>query len=102
MVEVRPSLWRAAKNFALGWLDVRYGLVAERVQEPVEDVRLTSAGASNRIGKPTGESARDLGERHTAEMLGGDPGTLFQGLPLPQCPGTDEAGASCRIVPPSV
>lgn len=35
-------------------------------------------------------------------MLGGNPGALFQGLPFPQCPGTDEAGASCRTVAPSV
>ena len=74
MVEVRPSLRRPVKNFALGRLDVRYGLIAERVQEPVRDLRLTSAGAANLIGKPTEESPHDLGERHTAEMLGGTPG----------------------------
>ncbi len=102
MVEVRPSLRRPAKNFALGWLDVRYGLVVERVQEPVKDLRLTSASASNLIGKPIEESAQDLGERHTAEMLGGNPGTLFQGLSFPQRPGTDEAGDSFRTLPPSV
>ena len=90
------------KNFALGRLDVRYGLVAERVQEPVRDLRLTSAGAANLIGKPTEESAHDLGERHTAEMLGGNLGALFQGLPFPQRPGTDKAGDSFRPVPPSV
>ena len=102
MVEVRPSLRRPAKNFALGWLDVRYGLVAERVQEPVKDLRLTSASASNRIGKPIEESAQDWGERHTADLLGGNPGALFQGLPFPQRPGTDEASDSFRTVPPSV
>ena len=102
MVEVRPSLRRPVKSFALGQLDVRYGPDAERVQEPVKDLRLTSAGAANLIGKPTEESAQDLGERHTAEMLGGNPGALFQGLPFPQRPGTDEAGDSFRTVPPSV
>ena len=102
MVEVRPSLRRPVKNFALGRLDVRYGLVAKRVQEPVRDLRLISAGAANLIGKPTEESPHDLGERHTAEMLGGNPGALFQGLPFPQRPGTDKAGDSFRTVPPSV
>ena len=75
---------------------------AERVQEPVRDLRLTSAGAANLIGKPTEEGAHDLGERHTAEMLGGNPGAPFQGLPFPQRPGTDKAGDSFRTVPPSV
>ena len=65
-------------------------------------LRLISASASNLIGKPIEESAQDLGERHTAEMLGGNPGALFQGLPFPQRPGTDEAGDSFRTLPPSV
>ena len=61
-------------------------------------LRVPPIGSASPSGRVPGTWANDTRLRCWEET----PGALFLGLPFPQCPGTDEADASCRTVPPSV